>query len=116
MPLSPEVTANGAIEKRFAVGANSLSFRADARYQSASKVKFSPQQPIDEYDSRFEVNARATYAYGDADQHEISLFGNNLTEEKYCVEIQDLRGVSGSFYCVPNDGVAQYGLQAKFRF
>ena len=116
LPLSPEVTANGAIEKRFAVGANSLSFRADARYQSASKVKFSPQRPIDEYDSRFEVNARATYAYGDADQHEISLFGNNLTEEKYCVEIQDLRGVSGSFYCVPNDGVAQYGLQAKFRF
>ena len=27
-----------------------------------------------------------------------------------------LRGVSGSFYCVPNEGEAQYGLQAKFRF
>jgi iron complex outermembrane recepter protein len=116
LPLSPELTANGAIEKRFALGTNALTLRADMRYQSTSKVKFSPQKPIDEYDSRFEIDARATYAFGESERHEISLFGKNLTSEKYCVEIQDLRGVSGSFYCVPNQGEAQYGLQAKFRF
>jgi iron complex outermembrane receptor protein len=116
LPLSPEVTANGSIEKRFALASNALSLRVDARYQSASKVKFSPQVPIDEYDSRLEIDARATFAYGESDQHEISLYGRNLTEEQYCVEIQDLRGVSGSFYCVPNEGESQYGLQAKFRF
>jgi hypothetical protein len=75
-----------------------------------SKVKFSPQKPIDEYDSRFDIDARATYAFGENERHEVSLFGRNLTGEKYCVEIQDLRGVSGSFYCVPNEGEAQYGL------
>jgi hypothetical protein len=79
-------------------------------------VKYSPQVPIDEYDSRGEVNARASFMYGEDQQYEISAFGNNLTDEKYCIEIQDLRGVSGSFYCVPNDGLAQYGLQARFRF
>jgi iron complex outermembrane recepter protein len=116
LPLSPKLTGNGAIEKRFALGTNALTLRADMRYQSTSKVKFSPQKPIDEYDSRFEIDARATYAFGESERHEISLFGKNLTSEKYCVEIQDLRGVSGSFYCVPNEGEAQYGLQAKFRF
>lgn len=116
LPLSPQVTANGAIERRFALGTNALTLRTDLRYQSTSKVKFSPQKPIDEYDSRFEIDARASYAFGENEQHEVSLFGKNLTSEKYCVEIQDLRGVSGSFYCVPNEGEAQYGLQAKFRF
>jgi iron complex outermembrane recepter protein len=116
LPLSPKMTANGALEKRFYLASHPLSLRADVRYQGASKVKFSPQVPIDEYESRVEVDARATYAYGDSDQHEVSVFGKNLTGEKYCVEIQDLRGVSGSFYCVPNDGEAQYGVQAKFRF
>ncbi len=116
LPLSPELTANTAVEKRFAIGANTLSVRADARYQSESKAKFSPQRPIDEYESRFEVNARATFAYGESDQYEISLFGDNLTEEKYCIELQDLRAVSSSFYCVPNEGVTQYGLQARISF
>jgi iron complex outermembrane receptor protein len=116
LPLSPQMTANGALEKRIALGTNALTLHADLRYQSASKVKFSPQKPIDEYDSRFEVDARATFAYGENDQHEVSLFGKNLTAEEYCLELQDLRGVSGSFYCVPNDGESQYGLQAKFRF
>jgi len=32
------------------------------------------------------------------------------------VEIQDLRGVSGSFYCVPNDGEVRYGMQLRASF
>ena len=116
LPLAPEVTGNAGLERTFEFAATSLVLRADYRYQSSSKVKYSPQVPIDEYDSRGEVNARATFMYGDDRRYEISAFGNNLTNEEYCIEIQDLRGVSGSLYCVPNDGVAQYGLQARFRF
>jgi iron complex outermembrane receptor protein len=116
LPLAPEMTGNAGVERTFEFSASSLVLRADYRYQSSAKVKYSPQVPIDEYDSRAEVNARASFIYGQDDQYEVSVFGNNLTDEKYCVEIQDLRGVSGSFYCVPNDGIAQYGLQARFRF
>jgi iron complex outermembrane receptor protein len=72
--------------------------------------------PIDEYEARTELNARAGYVFGTDGQYELALFGNNLTGEKYCVELQDLRGVSGSFYCVPNEGEVRYGLQGRVTF
>ena len=116
LPLSPEFSGNLALERSFDMGANRLTLHADYRYQSSSKVKFSPQVPIDEYTSRSELNARAGYAFGADNKYEISVYGDNLTSEKYCVEIQDLRGVSGSFYCVPNEGEARWGVQANVRF
>ena len=116
LPLSPKATATGSVEHRFPLGNNALTLRLDGRYQSSSKVKYSPQYPIDQYDSRFEVNARAGYSFGSGGLKEISLFANNLFNEKYCLEIQDLRGVSGSYYCVPNEGRTAFGLQAKFGF
>lgn len=116
LPLSPPFTANAVITKTIPIGDNELSLRVDGRYQSKSKVKFSPQIPIDEYESRFETNARITYSFGMDQRFQFSIFGNNLTSEKYCVEKQDLRGVSGSFYCVPNDGEIQYGAQLRAEF
>jgi len=116
LPLSPEFSGNFSLSRNFDVGASRLNLRADYRYQSSSKVKFSPQVPIDEYTSRSEISARAGLNFGPDDKYEVSVFGDNLTGEKYCVEIQDLRGVSGSFYCVPNEGEARWGLQANMRF
>jgi iron complex outermembrane receptor protein len=116
LPLAPKLTLNGGIERRLPLGNNSLTLRADARYQSSSKVKYSPQHPIDEYDSRFEVDARASYSFGEGGLKQLSLFAKNLFNEKYCVEIQDLRGVSGSYYCVPNEGRTAFGLQATLGF
>jgi len=116
LPLSPEFSGNFSLSRNFDIGASRLNLRADYRYQSSSKVKFSPQVPIDEYTSRSEINARAGLSFGPEDKYEVSVFGDNLTGEKYCVEIQDLRGVSGSFYCVPNEGEARWGLQANMRF
>jgi iron complex outermembrane receptor protein len=116
LPLSPDFTGNFSLARSFDLGANKLSLRADYRYQSSSKVKFSPQVPIDEYTARSEINARAGFAFGADDKYEISAYGDNLTGEKYCVEIQDLRGVSGSFYCVPNEGEARWGVQFNANF
>jgi iron complex outermembrane receptor protein len=116
LPLSPEMTANAAISKAIAIGTNELTLQADWRYQSSSKVKFSPQVPIDEYTSRSEINARVGFAFGDSQQYELGVYGRNLTDEEYCVEIQDLRGVSGSLYCVPNEGEARYGVQMRVSF
>jgi iron complex outermembrane receptor protein len=116
LPLSPEFTGNFSLARSFELGASKLSLRADYRYQSSSKVKFSPQVPIDEYTARSEINARAGFAFGADDKYELSVYGDNLTGEKYCVEIQDLRGVSGSFYCVPNEGEARWGVQFNANF
>ena len=116
LPLSPKVSASGSIAKSFDIGSNKLTFGTDMRYQSSSKAKFSPQHPLDEYRSRFEMNARVSFAFGSDQQYKLTGYVNNLTAEKYCSELQDLRGVSGSYYCVPNDGEAQWGAQFRADF
>ncbi|HZF15984.1 MAG TPA: TonB-dependent receptor [Steroidobacteraceae bacterium] len=116
LPLSPEFSGNFSLERNFDLGASRLGLGMDYRYQSSSKVKFSPQVPIDEYTSRSEINARASLAFGPERQYELAIYGENLTGEKYCVEIQDLRGVSGSFYCVPNEGELQWSIQGRVHF
>lgn len=116
LPLSPKLGLNGSVARTFDIGASRLTVGTDFRYQSTSKAKFSPQQPIDQYKARFELNAHAAYAFGATRQYELSVYANNLTGEKYCSELQDLRGVSGSYYCVPNDGQIEWGLQGKVNF
>jgi iron complex outermembrane receptor protein len=116
LPLSPEFSGNFSLERSFDLGESRLDLAADYRYQTSSKVKFSPQVPIDEYTSRSEVNARASVAFGASRQYQLALYGENLTGEKYCLEIQDLRGVSGSFYCVPNEGEMRWSIQGRMHF
>ncbi|MEJ2761903.1 MAG: hypothetical protein P8126_10340 [Gammaproteobacteria bacterium] len=47
---------------------------------------------------------------------QVTAFLDNITAEKYCVEKQDLRALVGVYYCVPNDGELQFGLQGKINF
>jgi len=116
LPLAPKVSLNGSIERAFEIGGNRLTIAPDFRYQSSSKAKFSPQHPIDEYPDRMLVNLRVAYEFGDSRQYLMSLSGDNLTGEKYCSELQDLRGVSGSYYCVPNEGRMDWSLQFRASF
>lgn len=116
LPLSPSLSATGSLARTFNIDGNELTLGTDMRYQSKSKVKYSPQPPIDNYQARFEMNAHVNYAFGANRQYLISAYVNNITSQKYCTEIQDLRGVSGSYYCVPNDGVAEWGLDATWNF
>lgn len=116
LPLSPKMSANASIAKSIDLGDSRLTIGTDMRYQSSSKAKYSPQPPIDAYTSRFEINAHADYMFGPDWRYTLSVFGTNLTSEKYCSELQDLRGVSGSYYCVPNDGELQWGLMGRVKF
>jgi iron complex outermembrane receptor protein len=116
LPLSPRLSLNGAVDRVFKFGSGDFSFGPDFRYQTSSKVKFSPQHPIDEYPSRFLLDAHATYVFGHSRQYELQVAGDNLTAQKFCSEIQDLRGVSGSYYCVPNDGQAEFSVRLRANF
>lgn len=116
LPLAPEFSANGAIFKDIQIGPNLLTLQVDMRYQSEAKAKYKPSTPIDEYESRFEMNARANYMFGNARQYQVSFFVENLTEEQYCLEKQDLHVLVGAYYCVPNEGELQFGLQGKINF
>jgi len=78
-------------------------------------VKFSPQQPIDEYPSRFLLDAQAAYAFGAHRQYELQAAGDNLTAQKYAARSRPAR-VSGSYYWRPNDGQAQFSLRVRQTF
>jgi len=116
LPLAPEFSANFSIIKDFMVDTNPLTLQLDGHYQSAAKAKYKPSSPIDEYESRFEMNARGSYSFGDDHQYQLSLVLENFTEEKYCVEKQDLHALVGAYYCVPNYGEMQWALQGRVSF
>lgn len=114
--LAPEFTANFAVIKDFMIDVNRLTIQVDGRYQSESKAKYKPSPPIDEYESRFEVNARGSYSFGDNQRYQLDLSLQNITEEEYCLEKQDLHALVGAYYCVPNYGEMQWALQGQVNF
>ncbi|MEE8345198.1 MAG: TonB-dependent receptor [Woeseiaceae bacterium] len=114
--LAPDFSGNFAVLKDIDINQNTLTLQLDGRYQTASKAKYQPSSPIDEYESRFEINARGTYAFGESQKYQLAVFLDNLTEEKYCVEKQDLHALVGAYYCVPNLGEMQWGLQGRINF
>jgi len=116
LPLAPEFSANFAVIKDFMIDANPLTIQVDGHYQSESKAKYKPSSPIDEYESRFELNGRASYSFGDNQKYRLDLSLQNITEEKYCLEKQDLHALVGAYYCVPNYGEMQWALQGRVSF
>ena len=116
LALVPSVSANMAIAKDIALGANRLTLQADGRYQGTSKVKYKPSHPIDEYESRFVANLRADLNFGRDRRYQLSAYLENLTGAQYCLEKQDLHVLVGAYYCVPNEGQAQFGIQARVGF
>lgn len=116
LPLAPETSANFAIIRDVQLDRKMLTLQLDGRYQSASKAKYKPSHPIDEYESRFELNARGTMTFGLEQQYQVDLILQNLTEEKYCVEKQDLHALVAAMYCVPNYGNMRWAVQGRVSF
>jgi iron complex outermembrane recepter protein len=116
LALVPAVSANMAIAKDVAVGASRLTLQADGRYQGKSKVKYKPSHPIDEYESRFVANLRADLGLGPSRRYTLSAYLENVTGAQFCLEKQDLHVLVGAYYCVPNEGQVQFGLQARVGF
>lgn len=114
--LAPEFTANFAVIKDIHISANTLTVQLDGQYRSESKAKYKPSPPIDEYESRFEINALAGYLFGSEQQYRLNLSLQNITEEEYCVEKQDLHALVGAYYCVPNYGEMQWAIQGQVNF
>jgi len=116
LALVPGVSANMAIAKDVTLGGKRLTLQADGRYQGTSKAKYKPSHPIDEYEARFVANLRADLHLGPAHRYQLSAYLENLTAEQFCLEKQDLHVLVGAYYCVPNEGQRQFGLQARIGF
>ena len=79
-------------------------------------MKYKPSQPIDEYESRCVANLRADLRLGPNRRYTLSAYLENLTGAQFCLEKQDLHVLVGAYYCVPNEGQLQFGLQARVGF
>ena len=62
------------------------------------------------------ANLRADLNFGHARRYTVSAYLENLTGEEYCLEKQDLHVLVGAYYCVPNEGQRQFGIQARIGF
>ena len=116
LPLVSDFSANALVLFDIPVSAGVITLQTDMQYRGPSKTKFADADPIDEYESSFEINARASYAFGDQEQYEVSVFADNITEEERCLQKEDLAAIVGVYYCMPNEGLRTYGIQAGMNF
>lgn len=116
LPFAPESSANLLLSYDFHVGGSRLTLQGDLQYQGESKGFLRDVAYVDAIESSTTVNARATWFLGVDERLELSLYGQNLTEEERCYYERDLFAFSGSAYCLPNAGVALYGVEARYSF
>lgn len=116
LPFASKKSANLLVIKDFELGDGLLSLQADVSYKSAAKAYARSIGFVDELEAATIVNARLSYVFGGERQFELSLFGENLSEEETCSYKTELFAFSGTAYCVANEAVAFYGLQGKIRF
>ena len=116
LPVSPEWSFSGLIIKSFVVGDNTLSLQTDFAWRDRYISNTSGQKRY-EVEESFQINARATYTFGEADQYEVALWAENITEEKICGIIGDNGTLNYQMQCGnPNAGMAFYGVNARISF
>jgi iron complex outermembrane receptor protein len=117
---SPELTYNVLGTYTIPLGNGELSLMANYRYESEFYFSFVQNEGgYDESNAHGYLNARAGYSFGQDQQYELSLWGNNLTEEFACGGVGYGAGAGGNlnFGCnIKSFGVAQYGLTFEARF
>lgn len=132
---TPPVSLTGSVRKDIELGNGTLDLFAKFRYQDemidnlSSYVGMINGMPVTQdslhtHDSQFVLDARATYAFGADEQFSVSLWGNNLTEERFCHDIGLLDAVDNAAVdalttagsCSPNEGEVLYGITGRIDF
>jgi iron complex outermembrane receptor protein len=113
---APELTFNGLVQKEFRIGSNSLHLQADLVYRDEFNASLD-EAPMSWVDSATFINARASYSFGDEQQFEIAIWGDNLTEEVSCSAIDTLGTLSYVMECSnPVPAMAFYGVTVSAAF
>jgi iron complex outermembrane receptor protein len=116
MQNTPEWTLNGLVRKDFQLGNNGLSVMANFQYRDEYNSSLD-EAPFSWVDSTFFLNARASYLFGGDQQFELSVWAENLTEERTCSEINTLATLNYVMECSnPNYGSVLYGLTFQANF
>ncbi len=116
-PLSnaPELSINGLIVKDTPIGDNNLRLQTNFQWQDEYNSSLEDDL-VSQIDSIFIINARGSYAFGDEQQYEFSLWADNLTEEETCFTISELGTLNYTYECQVNDGMVFYGATFVINF
>ena len=113
---APEVSYNLMANKDFQIAGGTLSLQMNFAYRSESSNSLATLDLSDELGKAELLGARATYVFGPQQQYQISAFGENLLESRYCGYMFGLAAINGSVTCVANEGQAMWGIQGGMRF
>ena len=115
----PDLTANLLGTYSIPIGNGALDLTLNYRYQSSMYYTFLQNSARDESDDYSFLNARAAYSFGQNQQYNVALWGNNLTETYACSSVIWGPGAApGSNYSceVSAYGQALYGLTFEASF
>lgn len=128
LPNSPDFTFNALISKRIFIGEGALTLQGDVRYvgKQVDSLQYA-LDPLSTNDEQTYLNARIAYAFGAGHRYEISLFGENLTSQKTCVDIGPFDDPTvtpanpaalqtATNQCAPSDGTALFGITGRVTF
>ena len=115
IPNTPDVTFTGLIRKEFQLSEGLLALQTNFRYRDDVTYDLANAANLSQ-DGFWSLNARASFTFGENDRYEVAVWGENLTEEKYCNGMTSLAGLSESNLCLPNLSEATFGLTALVQF
>ena len=116
LPFAADASANIMFTKTFVLDRGLIDLQLDYQYRSAPKAYAVERALVDELEPTKQLNARLVYTFGDFDEYEVALYGNNITGDKRCTYKWELAAVGGVAYCIANEGEAMYGVIGKWSF
>lgn len=124
LPNSPGFSAKLAAQKDFTLNSGWLSLRADLHFVDEQKDTFLfANDPYSTKGSTSILNASAAYTFGPEDRYEVRLWGEDLSEARFCYDIGLVDNptvtagqLSSTGACSPSPGQRRFGLAGRLRF
>jgi len=116
LPNAPEFSYNLVVSKDISIASGNLQIQANVEHRDGAKTAQTTRAVTDTYEDFTSLGLRADYSWGDSEQYQVSLIGENLSGEEVCNYKLDLVAFSGTAYCLPNDGEAMYGVSGRMSF
>ena len=115
LPNTPDVTFTGLVRREIPLESGILALQANTRYRGDVTYDLANAANLSQ-DGFWNLNARASYTFGEREQYDVSLWGENLTGEEYCIGMTSLEGLSESLLCIPSLSEPTFGVTGTLRF
>lgn len=125
LPNSPRTSANAVIAREFRLNDGSrFNLQGAVRYvaRSIDSLRFRDDFLLTK-NAQFYLDLRAAYQFGRDNRYELAVFGDNLTSQKVCADIDindnplqpSPSDLTSTVACTPSDGRALFGGSFKVR-